>query len=110
MLTQADVRLFPTLACFNVPCHYPFRCNLKKLTDLANLWVYACALDQMQGVADTARFDIYKQGYFSASQKRNPIGIVPIAPHLAGWDVRHTRQSTTWFAATTSCVTPSAMN
>jgi glutathionyl-hydroquinone reductase len=104
------VRLFPTLASFNGPYHYPIRCNLKKLTDFASLWVYACALCRLQDVVGTARFDIYRQGYFSASQKRNPIGIVPIAPHRADWEVRYTRQSTTWFAATTSCVTPSAMN
>jgi putative glutathione S-transferase len=34
----------PTLAGFDVAYHYAFRRNLKKLTDLANLWVYACAL------------------------------------------------------------------
>lgn len=91
MLTQADVRLFPALASFDVAYHYAFRRNLKKLTDLANLWVYACALCRLQDVVGTARFDIDKQGYFSASQKRNPIGIVPIAPHRADWAVPHGR-------------------
>jgi putative glutathione S-transferase len=91
MLTEVDVRLFPTLARFDVAYHYAFRCNLKKLTDYANLWAYARALYQMQGVADTVRFDIYKQGYFSASEKRNPLGIVPIGPQLADWAAPHGR-------------------
>lgn len=90
-LTEADVRLFPTLARFDVAYHYAFRCNLKKLTDYANLWPYARALFQMPGVADTVRFDIYKQGYFSASEKRNPLGIVPIGPQLADWTAPHGR-------------------
>ena len=41
----------------------------------------------MPGVDETVRFDIYKRGYFSASEKRNPLGIVPIGPQLADWDV-----------------------
>lgn len=84
--TEADLRLFPTLARFDVAYHYAFRCNLKKLSDYANLWPYARAIYQMPGVAQTVRFDIYKQGYFSPSEKRNPLGIVPIGPQLADWE------------------------
>jgi len=83
--TEADVRLFPTLARFDVAYHYAFRCNLKKLSDYAHLWPYAKRIYRMDGVADTVRFDIYKRGYFSASEKRNPLGIVPIGP-LVDWD------------------------
>jgi len=36
-------------------------------------------------VAETVRFDIYKRGYFSASEKRNPLGIIPIGPEVR-WD------------------------
>ena len=34
----------------------------------------------LPGVAETVRFDIYKQGYFSPSELRNPLGIVPKGP------------------------------
>jgi len=81
-LTEADVRLFPTLARFDVAYHYAFRCNLRKLSDYAHLWPYAKGLYRMDGVADTVRFDIYKRGYFSASEKRNPLGIIPIGPQI----------------------------
>jgi putative glutathione S-transferase len=78
--TEADLRLFPTLARFDVAYHYAFRCNLRKISDYANLWPYAKRIYAMPGVADTVRFDIYKRGYFSASEKRNPLGIIPIGP------------------------------
>ena len=83
-LTEADVRLFPTLARFDVAYHYAFRCNLRKLSDYAHLWPYAKRIYAMPGVADTVRFDIYKRGYFSASEKRNPLGIIPIGP-IVDW-------------------------
>ncbi len=78
--TEADLRLFPTLARFDVAYHYAFRCNLKKLSDYAHLWPYAKRIYHMPGVAQTVRFDIYKRGYFSPSEKRNPLGIIPIGP------------------------------
>lgn len=80
--TEADVRLFPTLARFDVAYHYAFRCNLRKLPDYAHLWPYAKRIYAMAGVAETVRFDIYKRGYFSASEKRNPLGIIPIGPEV----------------------------
>jgi putative glutathione S-transferase len=78
--TEADLRLFPTLARFDVAYHYAFRCNLRKISDYAHLWPYARRIYHMAGVAATVRFDIYKRGYFSASEKRNPLGIIPIGP------------------------------
>lgn len=78
--TEADLRLFPTLARFDVAYHYAFKCNLKRLTDYPALWAYARRIYAMPGVAETVRFDIYKAGYFSPSELRNPLGIVPAGP------------------------------
>jgi len=80
--TEADLRLFPTLARFDVAYHYAFRCNIRRLTDYPNLWTYARRIYHMPGVAETVRFDIYKQGYFSPSELRNPLGIVPAGPKI----------------------------
>lgn len=88
--TEVDLRLFPTLARFDVAYHYAFKCNLKRLSDYQNLWPYAREIYQMHGVADSVRFDIYKKGYFSRSEKRNPLGIVPIGP-VVDWDIPHGR-------------------
>ncbi len=79
-LTEADLRLFPTLARFDVAYHYAFKCNLRRLMDYPRLWRYARKIHAMPGVAETVRFEIYKQGYFSASELRNPLGIVPAGP------------------------------
>ena len=83
--TEADLRLFPTLARFDVAYHYAFRCNLRKVSDYAYLWPYTREIYQMPGVSETVKFDIYKRGYFSPSEKRNPLGIVPIGPTIPDW-------------------------
>ena len=88
--TEADVRLFPTLVRFDVAYHYAFKCNLKKLSDYEYLWPYAREMYQMPGVAETVRLDIYKRGYFSKSEKRNPLGIIPIGPRV-DWSKPHGR-------------------
>lgn len=88
--SEADVRLFPTLARFDVAYHYAFKCNLKRLVDYQYLWPYAREIYQITGVASTVRFDIYKRGYFSKSDKRNPLGIVPIGP-VVDWSAPHGR-------------------
>ncbi len=82
--SEADLRLFPTLARFDVAYHYAFKCNIRRLIDYPRLWAYAKRIYGMPGVAETVRFDVYKQGYFSPSELRNPLGIVPAGP-LIDW-------------------------
>ncbi len=84
--TEADLRLFPTLARFDVAYHYAFKCNIRKISDYPALWRYARRIYAMSGVAATVNFDIYKQGYFSPSELRNPLGIVPMGP-LMDWSL-----------------------
>ncbi|MEM6608037.1 MAG: glutathione S-transferase C-terminal domain-containing protein [Pseudomonadota bacterium] len=84
--TEADLRLFPTLARFDVAYHYAFKCNLRRLIDYPALWRYARRIYAMPGVADTVTFEIYKNGYFSRSELRNPLGIVPAGP-LIDWSL-----------------------
>lgn len=79
-VTEADLRLFPTLARFDVAYHYAFKCNVRKLSDYPNLWDYARAIYALAGVAETVKPEIYKQGYFSPSELRNPLGIIPKGP------------------------------
>jgi len=79
-VTEADLRLFPTLARFDVAYHYAFKCNVRRLRDYPALWDYARALYGLPRVAETVKPDIYKSGYFSQSELRNPLGIVPAGP------------------------------
>ena len=90
VFTEADLRLFPTLARFDAAYNTAFKCNIRRLTDYAHLWPYAREIYGMPGVARTVRFDIYRRGYFSRSAKRNPLGIVPLGP-VIDWDVPHGR-------------------
>ncbi len=84
-LTEADIRLFPTLARFDVAYLSAFKCNLKRLIDYPNLWAYARDVYQTPGVAGTVDFDVYRKGYHSPSDLRNPLGIVPIGPQNDWW-------------------------
>jgi len=79
-LTEADWRLFPTLVRFDVGYHYAFKCNIRRLQDYRNLWPYTRDLYQTPGVAQTVFPDLYKAGYHSLSELRNPLGIVPLGP------------------------------
>ena len=78
--TEADWRLFPTLARFDTAYYGAFKCNVRRIADYAHLWPYARDLYQTPGIAETVDFDIYKQGYYAPSSHRNPYGIVPAGP------------------------------
>lgn len=78
--TEADWRLFPTLVRFDVAYHYAFKCNLRRLVDYPNLWGYTRDLYQTPGIAELVFPDLYKRGYHSLSELRNPLGIVPLGP------------------------------
>lgn len=82
VLTEADWRLFPTLARFDVAYFGAFRCNLQRLMDYPYLWPYARELYQHPGIADTIDLDTFKRGYYGLSKERNPHGIVPAGPEI----------------------------
>jgi putative glutathione S-transferase len=80
--TEADWRVFPTLARFDVAYVGAFRCNVRRLVDYPNLWEYTRDLYQQPGVAETVLPELYKRGYYSISGERNPLGIIPKGPTL----------------------------
>ena len=86
-LTEADVRLFPTLVRFDVGYYSAFKCNRNRLIDFPNLWRYARNIYHMPGIKETVFFEIYRRGYHSPSPKRNIHGIAPIAPDIS-WDIK----------------------
>jgi len=89
-LTEADWRLFPTLVRFDAAYHGAFKCNIRRLMDYPNLWAYTRELYQIPGIAETVDLEIYKQGYYSPSPLRNPLGIVPKGP-VVDFTVPHGR-------------------
>ena len=79
-LTEADWRLFPTLARFDAVYFGHFKCNLRRLTDYPTLSAYARRLYGMPGIAATCDFDEYKRHYYGSHRTINPTGIVPLGP------------------------------
>ncbi len=91
-LTEADVRLFTTLARFDPVYQVHFKCNRNKLTEMPVLWAYARDLFQTPGFGDTIDFLHIKQHYFLVHTDLNPSGVLPKGPDLSGWLAPHGRE------------------
>jgi putative glutathione S-transferase len=92
-ITEADVRLFTTLARFDAVYHGHFKCNRQKLSEMPALWGYARDLFQTPGFGDTIDFVQIKQHYYIVHEDINPTGIVPTGPDVSGWLQPHGRES-----------------
>ncbi len=90
-LTEADTRLFPTLARFDAVYVGHFKCNLRRLIDYPNLWGYARDIYQIPGIAETVNFDHIKRHYYMTHPQLNPTQIVPMGP-IIDWMVPHGRE------------------
>jgi len=92
-ITEADVRLFTTLARFDAVYHGHFKCNRRKLTEYPALWAYARDLFQTPGFGDTVDFLHIKRHYYCVHEQLNPSGIVPDGPDPSGWLAPHGRDA-----------------
>ena len=92
-VTEADVRLFTTLARFDAVYHGHFKCNREKLSEMPILWAYARDLFQTPGFGDTIDFEQIKKHYYIVHEDINPTKIVPVGPDLANWMTPHGRES-----------------
>ena len=81
-LTEADIRLFPTLVRFDSVYVSHFKCALRRIVDYPNLWGYTRDIYQLPGVADTVDIDYNKAHYFGSHDKVNPTLIIPVGPVL----------------------------
>jgi putative glutathione S-transferase len=90
-ITEADVRLFTTLARFDAVYHGHFKCNRNKLAEMPALWGYARDLFQTPGFGETIDFDQIKQHYYRVHTDINPTGIVPLGPDTSAWLTPHGR-------------------
>ena len=90
-ITEADVRLFTTLARFDAVYHGHFKCNRQKLTEMPALWGYARDLFQTPGFGETIDFEQIKTHYYVVHRDINPTGIVPAGPDPAVWLEPHGR-------------------
>lgn len=81
-ITEADWRLFPTLARFDPVYFGHFKCNLRRIVDYPNLSGYLRDLYQQPGIADTLDVDYCKRHYYGSHETINPYRIVPIGPEI----------------------------
>jgi putative glutathione S-transferase len=78
--TEADVRLFTTLARFDAVYYSHFKCNLRRLVDYPRLWRYTRRIYALPGVAKTVSLAEIKAHYYRSMKEINPTQIVPKGP------------------------------
>ena len=93
LLTEADVRLYPTLARFDAVYYQMFNCNVRRLSDYRHLWAYARDLYTHPGFGETTDIGQIKRHYYQSAEwngSHNRYGIVPIGPQI-NWNEPHGR-------------------
>ncbi|MGL5260344.1 MAG: glutathione S-transferase family protein, partial [Lachnospiraceae bacterium] len=91
-ITDADVRLYVTLARFDVAYYNAFRVNKKRLVDYPNLWAYARDLYQTPGFGATTDFEGIKKHYHLDCQSNNEYQLIPKGPDVSIWNSPHGRK------------------
>ncbi|MFF8763342.1 MULTISPECIES: glutathione S-transferase family protein [Nocardiopsis] len=91
-ITEADIKLFPTLVRFDAAYHGHFKCNVRKLSEYPALWAYARDLFQTPGFGDTTDLDHVRIHYYWVHTGINPTRIVAAGPDPRGWLTPHHRE------------------
>lgn len=79
-LTEADLRLVPTLLRFDPVYHGHFKCNLRKIHDYENLHRYTAQLFDLPAIRKTTHLDHIKWHYYYSHESINPTRIAPAGP------------------------------
>lgn len=90
-LTDADIRLYVTLARFDVAYYSVFKTNRNRICDFPNLWNYAKDLYQTPGFGSTTNFEAIKMGYQLGNVENNPYQILAKGPDVSIWKEAHDR-------------------
>ncbi len=77
-LSEADIRLFPTLVRFDPVYFFHFKCCLQRLADFPNLSGYLRDIYQIPGVSETVNIDHIKRHYYLSHPNLNPMKIIPV--------------------------------
>jgi putative glutathione S-transferase len=81
-LTEADLAMFTTSLRFDLVYYAHFKCNVRRLAELPNVWGFVRDLYQMPAVRRTCRLDHIKTHYYWSQDTVNPTRIVPLGPSL----------------------------
>ena len=91
VLTEADLRLFPTLVRFDAIYYLGYKCNLRTLNQFPNLSNYTRDIYQMPGVAAVSIVEDIKRQVYSKAGPIGGNGVVPGGPQL-DFDRPHDRE------------------
>ena len=80
VLTEADIRLLPTLLRFDLVYFTHFKCNVRRIKDYPNLNRYTKNLYQLKAFKETTNFEHIKRHYYFSHEMINPYRIIPKGP------------------------------
>lgn len=91
VLTDTDVRLFPSLIRFDSIYYILFKCSIRRLVDYSALFNYAKDLFQIKGIESTVDFKTMRTAsYTNDSGVKNPI--IAAQPDI-NWHSQHHRSN-----------------
>lgn len=95
-ITDSDVRLYVTLARFDVAYYTAFKANRNLIVDFPNLWGYLRDLYQTPGFGDTTDFHAIKVHYHLsnhiASDDQKGRNVLPLGPDTELFSTAHHRE------------------
>lgn len=80
-ITEADLRLIPTLLRFDIVYVTHFKCNIKRIKDYKNLSRYVRELYDLSAIKETTNLDHIKRHYYYSHESINPNRIIAKGPH-----------------------------
>ncbi|MEM9445563.1 MAG: glutathione S-transferase C-terminal domain-containing protein [Verrucomicrobiota bacterium] len=84
-MTETDIRLFVTLIRFDAVYVGHFKCNLKRMVDYPNLFLFTKNMANHPKIAPTINMDHIKRHYYYTHDDINPTKIVPAGPDLTDY-------------------------
>lgn len=79
-MTEADIRLIPTLLRFDIVYYVHFKTNLRKISEYKHLYQYMQRLYKIEAIKKNHNFKHIKRHYYYSHVQLNPQRIVPIGP------------------------------
>lgn len=92
ILTDSDIRLYVTLARFDVAYVFSHKTNLRRIRDYDNLWNYAKELYSIPAFKEATDFDAIKKGYLLGNHAENQYHILPLGPDVSIWNYPNNRE------------------
>ena len=77
-ITEADLRLFPTLYRHDPVYHLRMKLNAARILDYPNLWRWLCRIYALPGIPESNSLVHCRQGYFGRSWN----GVIPLGPEV----------------------------